>query len=78
MATEKQKTAIINMSRALGMPFRKINTDLSISEASAKISELKGIIENNILLCGYINPSNLYEMTDEEDADYGSAMGIDW
>ena len=65
------------MSVALGASRNKVDTDLSISDASAKISELHGIIQKNISLCGYINPSKSYEMSDQEDADYGAAMGLD-
>lgn len=79
--TEKQKAAIMNMSRALGISFSDINLDLNISEASEKISKLKDAIETNISICGYINPRRTidnYELDDQEDADFGSAFGLDW
>ena len=63
-ATNKQKTAIINMSKALGAKRDKINTNLTISEASLKISELHNIIQKNILISGYINPR--YIDTDDD------------
>jgi len=79
--TEKQKAAIMNMSRALGISFSDINLDLNISEASEKISKLKDAIETNISICGCINPRRTidnYELDDQEDADFGSAFGLDW
>jgi len=77
-ATEKQITAIENMTRALGGDTTKIDSSLSVSEASEKINELQSLIQNNIAISGYINPSRSYQISREEDADFGSAMGLDW
>jgi len=78
MATDKQVTAILNMTRALGGDVTKVDTNLSVSEASDKIGELQNVIHNNISICGYINPNRSYELSEQEDRDFGSATGIDW
>lgn len=52
--TEKQLKAIKNMRSALGSSNNELPRNKK--EASVLIAELKKIIDNNISLCGYINP----------------------
>lgn len=54
--TDKQKTAIYNMRRALGYvdPFKDMPQ--TISTASNEIGNLKAVIHNNLSLGGAINP----------------------
>lgn len=60
--TDKQESAIINMRRALGNDNPYKNLPTTLSAASAEIKRLKAIINNNLSLCGFINPRHSYEL----------------
>ncbi len=81
-ATDRQKVAIRNMSISHGEQYDDIDA-LSISEASERIEKLHILIEAGISRAKSerrVGKSKRhgYRMSQQEDADFATAMDISW